>query len=382
MEMIPGIGEEEECIEMVQSNTNAVQEFEALFASADLDNSSLISPAFNKNIVDEAQELTGVVPSMELTIRKDDAPGALREELTVVPLMEILKEAMKLVSQIDNAYTSLEKKASEIAFAFSKIAPEHYATIDFMRYLLTLTDSLLDGLPQGRNSNLVVLLEHFAAESCSSTKIVTNMTVQDMEEEQLETEEEMIVSSSSSANFERKRGGSFPNVSEIRVNFLAVLANKINQQVYMMRVEKSQTKNELEQLKSAPIFNPTKSRNLSQKLIAEFSGPVVQAVNAKLAILFCNDARGDEEEQGKNDNAPPSSNKEDKQEGGDGSASKRPRIDTDEHPQEEFIKISKQKQVSIVHDLPTNPLISGLITTSRDLAKKHKLLVEEVRSNS
>ena len=361
MEMLPRVEDgEEDCIEVV--NTNTIQAFvEDLFASADPED-------------------------QELTIRKDDAPGALREELTVVPLMEILKEAMKLVGQIDNAYTSLEKYASEFAVAFSKISPEHYATIDFMRYLLTLTDSLLDGLPRGRNSNLVVLLEHFAAESCSSTKIVTNMTVQDMEEEQLETEEEMIVSSSSSANFERKRGGSFPNVSEIRVNFLAVLANKINQQVYMMRVEKSQTKNELEQLKSAPIFNPTKSRNLSQKLIAEFSGPVVQAVNAKLAILFCNeDARGgdEEEEQGKNDNALPSSNKEEKQEGGDGSASKRPRIDTDEHPQEEFIKISKPKQVSIVHDLPTNPLISGLITTSfRDLAKKHKLLVEEVRSNS
>jgi hypothetical protein len=375
MEMIPGVedGEEDCVIEMVQSNTNTIQAFvEDLFASS-------ADP--------EDQELTGVlVPSME--IRKDDAPGALREELTVVPLMEILKEAMKLVGQIDNAYTSLEKYASEFAVAFSKISPEHYATIDFMRYLLTLTDSLLDGLPRGRNSNLVVLLEHFAAESCSSTKIVTNMTVQGMEEEQLETEEEMIVSSSgssSSANFERKRGGSFPNVSEIRVNFLAVLANKINQQVYMMRIEKSQTINELEQLKRAPIFNTTKSRNLSQKLIAEFSGPVVQAVNAKLAILFCNDARGgdEEEEQGKNDNALPSSNKEEKQEGGDGSASKRPRIDTDEHPQEEFIKISKQKQVCIVHDLPTNPFISGLITTSfRDLAKKHKLLVEEVRSNS
>ena len=376
MEMLPGVedGEEDCVIEMVQSNTNTIQAFvEDLFASS-------ADP--------EDQELTGVlVPSME--IRKDDAPGALREELTVVPLMEILKEAMKLVGQIDNAYTSLEKYASEFAVAFSKISPEHYATIDFMRYLLTLTDSLLDGLPRGRNSNLVVLLEHFAAESCSSTKIVTNMTVQGMEEEQLETEEEMIVSSSgsSSANFERKRGGSFPNVSEIRVNFLAVLANKINQQVYMMRIEKSQTIDELEQLKSAPIFNPTKSRNLSQKLIAEFSGPVVQAVNAKLAILFCNkDARGgdeEEEEQGKNDNALPSSNKEEKQEGGDGSASKRPRIDTDEHPQEEFIKISKQKQVSKVHDLPTNPLISGLITTSfRDLAKNHKLLVEEVRSNS
>ena len=371
MEMLPEVEDgEEDCIEVV--NTNTIQAFvEDLFASSE-------DP--------EDQELTGVlVPSME--IRKDDAPGALREELTVVPLMEILKEAMKLVGQIDNAYTSLEKYASEFAVAFSKISPEHYATIDFMRYLLTLTDSLLDGLPQGRNSNLVVLLEHFAAESCSSTKIVTNMTVQGMEEEQLETEEEMIVSSSgsSSANFERKRGGSFPNVSEIRVNFLAVLANKINQQVYMMRIEKSQTITELEQLKSAPIFNPKKSRNLSQKLIAEFSGPVVQAVNAKLAILFCNDARGgdEEEEQGKNDNALPSSNKEEKQEGGDGSASKRPRIDTDEHPQEEFIKISKQKQVSKVHDLPTNPLISGLITTSfRDLAKKHKLLVEEVRSNS
>jgi hypothetical protein len=131
MEMLPGVEEdgEEDCvIEMVQSNTNTIQAFvEDLFGSAD----------------PEDQELTGVlVPSME--IRKDDAPGALREELTVVPLMEILKEAMKLVGQIDNAYTSLEKYASEFAVAFSKISPEHYATIDFMRYLLTLTDSLLD----------------------------------------------------------------------------------------------------------------------------------------------------------------------------------------------------------------------------------------------
>jgi len=304
------------------------------------------------------------------------------QELTVVPLMEILKDAMKLVSDIDKAYTSLDTKASEIAIAFSKIAPEHYATIDFMRYLLSLTDSLLDKLPQGRDSNLVVLLEHFG-DTCASTKIVTNMTVQGTEEEQHETEGEMIVSSSSSANFERKSGGSFPNVSEIRVNFLAVLANKINQQVYMMRVEKCKTRNELQQLVSAPIFNPSKSRkNLSQKLVAEFTRPVVQAVNAKLAI-FSDDAPDDddENEQGRNNNASPSPSKEKKQEDGSLSTSKRPRIDT-EPPQGDIFQITKQRQFSSVQSLPTNPLIYGVISTSfPDLAKKHKLRVEEVRTN-
>ena len=174
------------------------------------------------------------------------------------------------------------------------------------------------------------------------------------EEEQHETEGEIV--SSSSANFEGKRGGKFPSVSEIRVNFLAVLANKINQQVYMMRVEKCKTINELQKLVSAPIFNPTKSRILSQKLVTEFTGPVLQAVNAKLATLSSNDhAPGsDEEEQGNDNNAPSRSNHEEKQ-GGE-SASKRPRIDM-EHPQEEIIKITKQKQVSVVHVLPTNPFL-------------------------
>jgi hypothetical protein len=353
MERLPE-EDEDDCIEILPGS-NAEHDF-----TSDL-LASLISPC-----------------ETVLNIIVDEA----REELTVVPLMKILKDAMKLVSEIDIAYAALDTKASEIASAFSKVAPEHYATIDFMRYLLKLTDSLLDQLPQGRESNLVVLLEHF--ESCPSTKIVTNMTVQGMEEEQHETEGEIV--SSSSSNFERKRGGSFPNVSEINVNFLAVLANKINQQVYMMRVEKCKTKNELQQLVSAPIFNPTKSTRLSQKLVAEFTGPVLEAVNAKLAILS-NDAPGDdeeEEEEGKNDNnAPPASpSKEEKQEGGDwGSASKRPRIDT-EHPQEEIIKITKQKQENAVHVLPTNPLISGVPSTSfPDL--KNKVLVEEVRrSNS
>ena len=181
MEMIPALDEdEEECVVMLPESNEVQEKFKDLFAS-----------------VDEAQKPTtgGVVSLMEVM---KDAPAFSKnnidedqEELTVVPLMELMKEAMKLVCHIDNAYTSLDTKASEIAFAFSKIAPEHYATIDFMRYLLRLTDSLLDKLPQGRESNLVVLLEHF--ESCSSTEIVTNMTVQhegimDEEEEQHETE--------------------------------------------------------------------------------------------------------------------------------------------------------------------------------------------------
>jgi hypothetical protein len=306
------------------------------------------------------------------------------QELTVVPLMEIMKDAMKLVCQIDKAYTSLDAKASEIASAFSKIAPEHYATIDFMRYLLKLTDSLLDKLPQGRESNLVVLLEHFE-QSRSSTKIITNMTVQDMvEEEQHETEGGIVSSSSSKApNFKRKRGGSFPSVSEINVNFLAVLANKINQQVYIMRVEKCTTRFELQQLVNAPIFNPKMCRQVSKpspRIVAEFTEPVLQAINAKLATFSRKDVPGDDEEEEGNDNAPLSpisssaKSDEEKQEGG-GSASKR------SHPQEETIKITREKQVSVVHPLPTNPLISGKISSSfPDLAKKHRLLVEEVIS--
>ena len=360
MEMLRDAEGEDSIIMLPESK--AVQEFQdLLLASSD---NSLISPSFNK--IDEAAQ----------------------EELTVVPLMEMVKDAMTLVCQIDKLYSSLDTKASEIAIAFSKIAPEHYATIDFMGHLLTLTDSLLDKLPQGRESNLVVLLEHFE-QSRSSTKIVTNMTVHHgtMEEEQDETAGE-IVSSSSSANVERKRGCSFPNVSEVRVNFLAVLANKINQQVYLMRVEKCKNKQELQQLVSAPIFNPKTSRQAlkpSLKVATEFLKPVLQAINAKLATFSKDVAPGDDEEEEGNDNAPPSptssaKSDEEKQEGG-GSARKRPRIDT-EHPQEEIIKITKQKQVSAVQLLPTNPLISGLSSTSFPDLKKYKLLVEEVRSHS
>jgi hypothetical protein len=354
MEMLRD-AEGEDCFIMLPES-KAVQEFQDLMlASSD---NSLISPSFNK--IDEAAQ----------------------EELTVVPLMEMVKDAMTLVCQIDKLYSSLDTKASEIAMAFSKIAPEHYATIDFMGHLLTLTDSLLDKLPQGRETNLVVLLEHFE-QSRSSTKIVTNMTVHHgtMEEEQDETAGE-IVSSSSSANFERKRGCSFPNVSEVRVNFLAVLANKINQQVYLMRVEKCKNKKELQQLVSAPIFNPKTTRQPlkpSLKVATEFLKPVLQAINAKLATFRKDDAPGDDEEE----EGPTSSAKsdEEKQEGG-GSARKRPRIDTEHHPQEEIIKITKQKQVSAVQLLPTNPLISGLSSTSFPDLKKYKLLVEEVRSHS
>jgi hypothetical protein len=162
------------------------------------------------------------------------------------------------------------------------------------------------------------------------------------------------------------------------VNFLAVLANKINQQVYMMRVEKCKTINELQQLVSAPIFNTAKSRNLSQKLVTEFTGPVLQAVNAKLATLSNdNDAPGSDEKEQGNDNAPSRSNEE-KQKGGGGSASKRPRIDM-EHPQEEIIKITKQKQDSVVHVLPTNPFLQEASFCDK-LKKSYKQpLVEEVR---
>jgi len=313
----------------------------------------------------------------------------VQEELTVVPLIEMMKDAMTIVRQIDKSYISLDTKALEIASAFSKLRPEQYATIDFMRYLLSLTDSLLDTLPQGRNSNLVVLFEHFGG-NCSSTKIVTNMTVQGMEEDQHETTEgEIVLSSSSSANFALKRGGSFPKVSEIQVNFLAVLANKINQQVNIMRIQKCTTRLELEELKSAPIFNPKKCREVSKassKIVTAFSEPIVQAINAKLASLSKN-APGDNEEEEDNNNAPsPSSAKSDKenQEGG-GSASKRPRIDT-EHPQEDIIKITTQKQVSVVQLLPTNPFLqAGCKSTSFscDAAKKpNTLLEEEVRSKN
>ena len=384
MDMIPALDEDEECIVMLPESNEVQDKFKDLFASADPDNSLISSPAFNN--IDEAQKPTtgGVVSLMEVM---KDAPAFSKnnidedqEELTVVPLMELMKEAMKSVRHIDNAYTSLDTKASEIAFAFSKIAPEHYATIDFMRHLLSLTDSLLDKLPQGRESNLVVLLEHF--ESCPSTEIVTNMTVQheggimeEEEEQQHETKGEIV--SSSSANFEGKRGGKFPSVSEIRVNFLAVLANKINQQVYMMRVEKCKTINELQELVSAPIFNPTKSRSLSQKLVTEFTGPVLQAVNAKLATLSNDHAPGsDEEEQAGNDNNAPSRSNEEKQ-GGE-SASKRPRIDM-EHPQKEIIKITKQKQVSVVHVLPTNPFLQEASFCDALKKSNKQLLIEEVR---
>ena len=360
MDMLPAEDEDEESIVLLTESNEAQDEAQKPITGGVVSLMEIMkdAPAFSKNNIDEDQE-----------------------ELTVVPLMELMKDAMKLVCHIDNAYTSLDTKASEIAFAFSKIAPEHYATIDFMRYLLRLTDSLLDKLPQGRESSLVVLLEHF--ESCPSTEIVTNMTVHQggimEEEEQHETEGEIV--SSSSANFEGKRGGKFPSVSEIRVNFLAVLANKINQQVYMMRVEKCKTINELQELVSAPIFNPTKSRILSQKLVTEFTGPVLQAVNAKLATLSNDHAPGsDEEEQGNDNNAPSRSNEE-KQEGGE-SASKRPRIDM-EHPQEEIIKITKQKQVSVVHVLPTNPFLqeaSFCDALKKSNKQPHKQpLVEEVR---
>ena len=184
MDMLPAEDEDEESIVLLTESNEAQEKFNDLFASGEDPDNSLISPAFNN--IDEAQKPTtgGVVSLMEVM---KDAPAFIsknidedQEELTVVPLIEMMKDAMTIVRQIDKSYISLDTKALEIASAFSKLRPEQYATIDFMRYLLSLTDSLLDTLPQGRNSNLVVLFEHFGG-NCSSTKIVTNMTVQGMD---------------------------------------------------------------------------------------------------------------------------------------------------------------------------------------------------------
>ena len=85
----------------------------------------------------------------------------------------------------------------------------------------------------------------------------------------------------------------------------------------------------------------------------------------------------DEEEQGNDNNAPSRSNEEKQEEGGE-SASKRPRIDM-EHPQKEIIKITKQKQVSVVHVLPTNPFLQEASFCDALKKSNKQLLIEEVR---
>ena len=312
-------------------------------------------------------------------------------ELTVVPLLSLVNDAMKIVQKINDSYVVLEQKTLEIAVAFSKLAPEQYATVELMRYLLSLTERYLDDLPQGRKTNLVLLIEHFERDS---SKVVMNMSVQDAgaDEENVmvslspekkkrggegEENEEGVMVSFSPKRKKKERVVGFPNASEVHVNFLAVLANQINQQVYRLRVYACKNIKELEQLSLAPIFNTGLRKNIlkppSQKRSNEFSGPLMQAVNEKLMELSEEvPIEGEEEEEEVKDEEvidvsrlPPK---------------KKSRTMVDE--QRETVKTSliPKRPKNTVHELPPFPFEGGRFSTNPEIAKQ-KVFTEEVRNN-
>ena len=366
--------DEENCIEFVKGAGPKIEDL--LRNSSDVENCN------------EDMKVAGPDDSSLILLAADQET----QELTIVPLLSLVNDAMKIVQTITNSYVSLEQKTLEIAVAFSKLAPEQYATVELMRYLLSLTESYLDDLPQGRKTSLVLLIEHFERDS---SKVVMNMSVQDVADEEnvmvssfspeekkrgSEEENEEGVMASFSPKKRRRRGAAFPNVSEVHVNFLAVLANQINQQVYILRVYACKNIKELEQLSLAPIFNTGLRKNIlktpSQKRSNEFSGPLTQAVNENLMELSeevhieC-DEEEEEEEEVKDEEVIDVSRLPPK---------KKSRTMVDE--QRETVKTSliPKRPKNTVHDLPPFPFEGGRFSTNPEIAKQ-KVFTEEVRNN-
>lgn len=218
-----------------------------------------------------------------------------------------LHRGVQAIAVIAAKYRVLADSTKDLAVAIVENFPGQWATIELMEVLVKLTSGYLKSITGEVSSNeevssSVLKMNCQVIQNYMTGKPITLVRKMELTEagnecdnDQNESDSDEIQVSSSSnlvASPQKRRKrieqsiDHFPTAERLTVEYLHVLANKINQEVETSRIRQCKTIEELERLKQSPMLSEqTKSLKLSQSFIKQYRAPIVRALNSKLLEL-------------------------------------------------------------------------------------------------